>query len=40
MLMDLIPQSKGTIWQSELKRKTQQLLLTGDPSHRQKQALA
>jgi hypothetical protein len=42
MLTDLIPPSKVKVWQTGLKRKIQQsvVLLTGDPSHQQKQALA
>jgi hypothetical protein len=38
--MDLDPPSKDTIWQTGLKRKIQQSVVTGDPSHRQKQTLA
>jgi hypothetical protein len=38
--MDLTPPSKDTIWQTGLKRKIKNLLLTGDPSHQQKKALA
>jgi hypothetical protein len=40
MLMDLIPKSKHTIWQPGLKRRSNNPLLTGDPTHQQKKALA
>jgi hypothetical protein len=40
MLMDLIPPSKDIIWQTGLKRKSNNLLPMGDSSHRQKQALS
>jgi hypothetical protein len=40
MLMDLTPTSKGTIWQTGLKRKIQKSIASGIPSHRQKQELA
>jgi hypothetical protein len=38
--MDLTPPSKDTIWQNVLKRRSNNLLLAGDLSHPQKQALA
>jgi hypothetical protein len=40
MLMDLIPPSKDTNWQTGLERQIQQSAATGEPSHQQKQALA
>jgi hypothetical protein len=40
MLTDLTPPSKDTVWETGLKRKIQQSVFTGDPAHRQKQALA
>jgi hypothetical protein len=40
MLMDLIPPSKDTAWQTELKGRVNNLLPTGDPPHQQKQVLA
>jgi hypothetical protein len=33
MLMDLIPSSKDTFDKEDLKEKSNNLLLTGDPSH-------
>jgi hypothetical protein len=40
MLTDLTPSTKDTVWHTVLKRKSNNLLFTGDPSHQQKQALA
>jgi hypothetical protein len=40
MLMDLIPPSKDTIWQTGLKRKIQKSAAYGRPTHQQKPALA
>jgi hypothetical protein len=40
MLTKLIPPSKDSVWQTGLKRRSNNLLHTEDPSHQQKQALA
>jgi hypothetical protein len=40
MLMDLTPPLKDTIWQTGIKGRSNNLLLTGDPSHLQKEAMA